>query len=386
MAVLNRLLRDRVLNAVTVIRGRADLLHGGGESDVSDRALDTVTAQTEDLETTVEEIRHLTRSSVTREQYLDPVDAVDTVDSAIATARERYPDARIEHGDRPDEAPVYASDMLGRALDRLVENAVEHSDSDTPVVEISVRRTGDAESISVSDDGPGLPAEQRRMLAAGDVEEYDDPSVGFGLNVVTLLVESYGGQIHSDVSGQGTTITLELPAADPDADSAAANLSVGGVSKSRVALAGATALFAGIVMGLVGNLLTGLIPVIGVLYGVEDPIVGWITHEFHSVVFGVVYVGLLSVVPQRYNDSFAGCVAVAVALGLFLWLVAVGIVTPVWLQLVGVEATIPNLSVDALVSHLVWGLTLGITYTLALDSLPEWQASVRKARTAIFAR
>ena len=35
---------------------------------------------------------------------------------------------------------------------------------------------------------------------------------------------------------------------------------------------------------------------------------------------------------------------------------------PIWLQLVGIEASIPNLTAPSLIGHLVWGLTLGTLY------------------------
>jgi len=72
--------------------------------------------------------------------------------------------------------------------------------------------------------------------------------------------------------------------------------------------------------------------VIGSLYGVGSPLAGWVSHLFHSVVFGLLY--------------------------------AAGVVMPLWLQFVGIEATVPNTTLPGIVGHVVWGAVLGGLYTL----------------------
>jgi hypothetical protein len=59
-----------------------------------------------------------------------------------------------------------------------------------------------------------------------------------------------------------------------------------GVTVDRLALVAACSLLAGIVMGVAADAITGVVPIIGALYGVVDPLVGWTTHLFHSLVFG----------------------------------------------------------------------------------------------------
>jgi uncharacterized membrane protein YagU involved in acid resistance len=101
---------------------------------------------------------------------------------------------------------------------------------------------------------------------------------------------------------------------------------------------------------------------IGSLYGIANPLIAHLTHEFHSVVFALVYAGLLAVVPLSYAADARGRIALAVGFSLSLWLFAAGLVMPVWLELVGVAAPIPNLSLPSLVGHVVWGLTTGSLY------------------------
>ena len=48
--------------------------------------------------------------------------------------------------------------------------------------------------------------------------------------------------------------------------------------------------------------------------------------------------------------------------GVVLWFVAAGIVMPAWLSLLGIPATILNLSPTGFVGHALWGLVLGVAY------------------------
>ena len=50
------------------------------------------------------------------------------------------------------------------------------------------------------------------------------------------------------------------------------------------------------------------------------------------------------------------------AWSLALWIGAAGLIMPVWLNLVGIPASLPSVSATGLASHLVWGLTLGAAY------------------------
>ncbi len=66
-----------------------------------------------------------------------------------------------------------------------------------------------------------------------------------------------------------------------------------------------------------------------------------------------------------------------VAWGTVLWLVAAGVVMPIWLQVVGIPSPLPNLPRLGFLSHALWGVILGGTY-VALGRLEfdVWRQSV----------
>jgi len=70
--------------------------------------------------------------------------------------------------------------------------------------------------------------------------------------------------------------------------------------------------------------------------------------------------------PTGVGDAFRAGFLAGLGWGATLWLVAAGMVMPLWLQVVGVPAPFPNLSPPGLGSHLVWGGVLG-TAVVALD-------------------
>jgi len=376
LEVLNRLLRHEVLNALTAIRGYATL-----GDDGSREAGAVIEEYSTAIEGTIEEVKYLTRSARLNDGRTGSVDPERTLAGSVETVREAHPEADISV-DAPAAVPeVRANERLGRVFDHLLENAVVYSTTDgdaAPTVEVSVTARTNAVRVSVSDDGPGLPERHQRLLETGDITRYDDPSAGYGLNVVRLLVESYRGTVETDVGTDGTTITVALPRVEPDAPGLRSTrtglVGVRPATPQLVVVLGA-AVAAGVVYGAVTELLGGSVGVIGVFYGVESTAVGWITHEFHSVVFGFVFAGLVSLAPERYHNHLPAHVGIGAGWGLVLWFVAAGVVSPAWLRLLGIPAPLPSLSPAILVTHLAWGVSLG-----ALVALGYEHAAPRLAR------
>ncbi|WP_276273535.1 ATP-binding protein [Haloarcula litorea] len=351
LEMVTRLLRDEVLNAVTVIRGRAEVLRSTHDTD----SAAAIERRTDDVATTVENVKHITRDGDAL-GALDAVRVVPCVRRAVETVRARYPDARVTLDVAvDDDVTVWANPLVEEAVVHLVENAVVYSEAATPLAEVRVTAGRSAVAVSVADDGPGLPERQQDLIEREAVATYADRETGFGLNLVRLLAGSYGGSLSATVD-DGTTVTLTLRRADATADDGADAL-----SRRRLALVVAASLAAGGVMGGVVQAAGGGVPIIGALYGATSESVGWVTHEFHSVVFGLTYAALLRAVPSTVDERVRDY-GVAVGLAVALWLVAAGLVMPLWLRAVGVAAPLPNLTVATLGGHLCWGVTLAGLY------------------------
>ncbi|MEF8843593.1 MAG: HAMP domain-containing sensor histidine kinase [Haloarculaceae archaeon] len=370
LEVLNRLLRHEVLNALTAIRGYATLGDGGSRDPGA-----VIEEYSAAIEGTIEEVKYLTRSARLSDGRGGPIDLERCLAASVGTVRGTHPGTEIPVDAPPEVPEVLANGRLERVFTHLLENAVVYSTGESegegdgePTVEVSVR--ANAVRVSVRDRGPGLPERQQRLLETGDIARYDDPRAGYGLNVVRLLVESYRGSIETDVGPDGTTVTVVLRRAAPDGPGLRSVQ--GGLAGVRpatpqlVVVLGA-AVAAGVVYGAVTELLGGSVGVIGVFYGVSDPLVGWLTHEFHSVVFGFVFAGIVSLAPKRYRNDVPAYAGIGAAWGLVLWFVAAGVVSAVWLRLLGIPAPLPSLSPTILASHLAWGVSLGVLVSLGYE-------------------
>ncbi|WP_181685461.1 sensor histidine kinase [Halorhabdus salina] len=364
LVVLNRSLRDRVLNAVLAIDGQIGVIADRDDPELRQQVVSTVREQADTIQRTVEDVKYLARSTADAQKHLDAIDFSQTLDEAIASVEADYPDVEIDVIDRPaEDIAVWGNVMLERAIEHVLARAAD--DTTTSRITVAVESTDRTVRLAITDDGDGLTPAQRHILEGGASGEYDDPSVGFGLNVVRLVTDTLDGQISCAETDDETTVDVAVPRADTDmrpGQTSATDVRAYGVPTTELGIVVVAAVLAGIAMGLVGQATSGVVPIIGALYGNTNALVGWVTHEFHSVVFGLVFAGILATVPDGYAEDWRWCLATGLSWAFALWLVASGIIMPLWLELVGIPAVVPNLSPWGLLSHLVWGLTLSTLY------------------------
>jgi signal transduction histidine kinase len=116
----------------------------------------------------------------------------------------------------PAEGATITGDAtkISWALSNLIANAIRYTPSGGHVrVETTV--ANGAVNVSVSDTGPGIPADQRERIFERFVQAADGGeagAAGLGLAIVRDIVQAHGGRIHlaSEV-GRGSRFTLELP-------------------------------------------------------------------------------------------------------------------------------------------------------------------------------
>ncbi len=104
-------------------------------------------------------------------------------------------------------------DDLHRLVLNLVENALIHTPSGTPVV-VSARRTGEEVVLEVADRGPGVPAAMRERVFERFARQAGDRGggSGLGLAIVRAVAEAHGGTVSvGGAEGGGAVFTVRLP-------------------------------------------------------------------------------------------------------------------------------------------------------------------------------
>lgn len=146
-------------------------------------------------------------------------------------------------------------------------------------------------------------------------------------------------------------------------------------------VAGAIGGFAGGVLFGILLQMMGMMPTIGMLVGVESAVVGWLVHLVLSVAFGLVFAAtMMQSSLDRAARRVVPSTAMALGYGVVLWIVAAGIVMPLWLGAVaGLAAPVPYLTLPSLVGHLVYGIGLGVAYPLVLGSAHPSPGGARTA-------
>lgn len=370
LEVLNRLLRHEVLNALNVIRGFTTQ----ATTEDSD-AVEIVQQRVDDIEETIQEVRYLAQGARHGSVPNASIDLLDQLRASIDTVEQRHPESVITLDTSQGAVAVTADDRLELLFNHLLEWLAVHSSEAAPDIDVSVRAVRNNVRVRISAPGECLTDREQALLETGEIPRFDDPTSGFELNIARLLIERYQAAIGTAVGDGTTTITLDLHRATTDKvgpRSLQADVSdIRPAVPQLVVILGA-GLIAGVIWGVGSELFGGSVAGIGVFYGTASPVVGWITHQFHSIVFAFIYAGLLMVLPEAYQDRISAYIAVGLAWGLALWLGAAGVIAPVWLRLLGIPATIPFLTDYLLVAHVTWGVSLGLLTALGYEHVVPW--------------
>jgi two-component system nitrogen regulation sensor histidine kinase NtrY len=179
------------------------------------RLTETIVRQVGDLRRMVDEFSSFARmpKPVFREESL-----VDIVRQAVFLHEVALPGVSfgIENAD-PGPQIVCDRRQLGQAITNIVKNAVEAIEArpkgaDAGRVDVKIGEEGARATITVTDNGVGLPAERERI-----VEPYMTTrarGTGLGLAIVSKIVEEHFGTIaFGDRPGGGTRVTIVLDTA-----------------------------------------------------------------------------------------------------------------------------------------------------------------------------
>jgi two-component system, OmpR family, sensor kinase len=222
---------------LTSIRGFAELYRRGGAPRPSDveRLMARIESETIRMGLLVEDLLMLARLDQERTLDFAEVDLLVVAADAVHDARAGTPDRSITL-DAPHGAVRVLGDehKLRQVVMNLVTNAVRHTPAQTPI-RIAVRQertlpNADAVAVAggelprvaryavieIADDGPGIPADQGRLVfdrffRADQARSRTSGGSGLGLAITAAILAAHSGRIEmTSVPGSGTSFRVLL--------------------------------------------------------------------------------------------------------------------------------------------------------------------------------
>ncbi|MGM0881020.1 MAG: sensor histidine kinase [Bacillota bacterium] len=111
----------------------------------------------------------------------------------------------------------YHADKLKQVILNLFLNAVQHTDSETGVIKVTLGVKGDQAELTVADNGAGIPAEHlphlfERFYRSESSRTRKTGGAGLGLAITKSIVDAHMGTIDVESKpGEGTTFRILLP-------------------------------------------------------------------------------------------------------------------------------------------------------------------------------
>lgn len=211
ISVLNRILRHNIRNELNLVSGHLDFLVDKADAEGRKQA-QTAKESIGRIIDFAEKARYLERTLQESETLME-VSPVTIANRVVMQARSSHPEAiiRFETGPEIDEdAGVRVVDerLLEMALSELVENAIVHNDAPSPGVTVRVANQDESISISVADNGPGIPVEEREILNTARETPLDHGS-GLGLWLVHWTATLSSAQLSITPNDpQGSMVTI----------------------------------------------------------------------------------------------------------------------------------------------------------------------------------
>lgn len=126
--------------------------------------------------------------------------------------REEYKDLRFVKAYASQAIQIYGDRAkLQRAFGNIIKNAVEAMENRGAITLSTAKPNGKVE-VSITDTGPGIPADKLARILEGGFTEGKKDGHGIGTKVVKEVIMEFGGDITAKSElGKGTAFVIELP-------------------------------------------------------------------------------------------------------------------------------------------------------------------------------
>ncbi|KND47894.1 MAG: two-component system, NarL family, sensor histidine kinase BarA [Parcubacteria bacterium C7867-006] len=154
--------------------------------------------------------------------HKEPVDIIDTIEKSLREMKVLSDSKKIKIiFKKPNDLALSIradEERVKQILINLINNALTHTEKGT--ITLSVEKTEQTVSVSVTDTGTGIPPENQTLLfrkfqqaSSAVLSREATKGTGLGLYISKLLVEQMGGTIElvKSVPNEGSTFRFSLP-------------------------------------------------------------------------------------------------------------------------------------------------------------------------------
>ncbi len=191
--------------------------------DKRNRFLKIIFEESQRLTRLLDEILDLRRmesgEAALRLARLDPAETVREAIAAISGFAYQRDVALEERVPKSLPSVLADADRLKQVMINLIHNAIKFNDKPKGRVVISAEPRGDWVVLSVSDNGPGIPADdQAGIFETFSRQRSGREGSGIGLAISRRIVDGHGGRIEMrSTLGKGTVFEVRLPASEAEA-------------------------------------------------------------------------------------------------------------------------------------------------------------------------
>jgi PAS domain S-box-containing protein len=215
--VMERVLRHNVRTSVQVIEGYAEVLEQSGLDSDGEAALQMIREQARNLNEMSDRAGHIRDLFQNRhESHTIPVAQLADI---VAEYRDQYPSVEIDLSiEAAETLDVQHGDLLQVALDEALANAIGHNTSPQPHIAVTVEQLRDEPDIriTIADNGPGIPEQERAAIASGRETQLVH-GTGIGLWTMYWTLTALGGTMElAENDPQGTRVMFRVPTAETE--------------------------------------------------------------------------------------------------------------------------------------------------------------------------
>lgn len=208
---------------LTSIRSFSEILHDSPDLDITERQhfLTIIIRESERLTRLINQVLDLTKIETGRMKWqMTDVDLRDVIDHAVTALRQLFEERHIALDVRlPELVPTIRGDrdQLIQLTINLLSNAQKFCPADVGRVEVSLRSTDHEVTVSVADNGPGIPLHEQEAIfekfhQVRSGQTGNPMGSGLGLAICRGIVEHLGGRIWvRSRPGHGATFFFTVP-------------------------------------------------------------------------------------------------------------------------------------------------------------------------------